>query len=176
MAAGVLFYAVHEHAVHFLIGKEQYHPHWPDSEKWADCGGGVDAKDVDVYETAAREAWEETMGCVHTYETLLSRLRNDEAQCVFDVQVVNGVGGYRIYLLHVPYADYNTMLVRFRSFLRRHKVQIMNAEKSRLCWICSQQLIDIARECDAGRNTLLRPNFAKSVVAINELVDLDRLS
>lgn len=184
MAAGVLFYSQvqvsndseSQSEVHFLLGKEPFHPQWPDSEKWADCGGGVDAKDDDIMETAAREAWEETMGCVQYYEVLLNRLRNGEAQAVFDIQTAKGVGAYRIYLLRVQFADYNTMLNRFRAYLRRHRVQIMDSEKTALQWVSSQEVKEIAQACEEGKNTLLRPNFAKSILAMSRLFDFGKLN
>ena len=156
-------------------GKEQFHPQWPDSEKWADCGGGVDAKDEDIIVTAAREAWEETMGCIHTYEELLERLRNNEAQAIFDIQTNENVGAYRIYLLRIPFADYNTTLNRFRAYLRRHKVHIMDSEKTALQWVSAADALAIARSCDDCKNTLLRPNFAKSILAMAGLIDFEKL-
>lgn len=90
MAAGVLFFSQRPGNdggdTLYLLGREQFYPHWPDSDKWADFGGGVDVADEDVESTAAREAWEESMGTIHTYEVLLSRLRNGEASAVYDIQ------------------------------------------------------------------------------------------
>lgn len=178
MAAGVLFFATHPETsdVYFLLGKEQYHPQWPDSLKWADCGGGVDPKDVDIVETAAREAWEEGQGCIQTYEELLARLRNGEAQAIFDIQTAEGVGGYRIYVLGIPYEDYNSVLMRMRAYLRRHRIHVGDAEKTALEWVHAQELVEIARQCDASQNTLLRPNFAKSILAMAGLFDVSRLA
>lgn len=91
MAAGILFFSQMPGSgdgdTVFLLGREQFYPHWHDSDKWADFGGGVDVVDEDVAATAAREAWEESMGTIHTYEVLLSRLRNGEASATFDIQV-----------------------------------------------------------------------------------------
>lgn len=179
MAAGVLFFATRPESaadVYFLLGKEQYHPQWPDSLKWADCGGGVDPKDADIVETAAREAWEEGQGCIQTYEELLTRLRNGEAQAVFDIQTADGVGGYRIYVLGIPYEDYNSVLMRMRAYLRRHRIHVGDAEKTALEWVHAQELVEIARQCEAGQNTLLRPNFAKSILAMASLFDVSRLA
>lgn len=169
MAAGVLFFSVSSAGtVYYLIGKEQYHQHWSDSEKWADFGGGVDQADEDITSTAAREAWEESMGCIQTYEVLLSRLRNNEAVAVFDIQAADNAGCYRIYILRIPYMDYHGPLSRFRSYLLRHKIQILDAEKTALEWVEAKQLIDTAVSGDQ----CLRPNFAKSIVEISQVIDM----
>lgn len=63
------------------------------------------------------------------------------------------------------------MLSRFRSYLRRHKLQILDAEKTSLEWVDSHHLVHIA-EMDA---TPLRPNFAKSIIEINRRIDLHSL-
>ncbi len=61
MAAGVLFFSQRpdneDGDTLYLLGREQFYPHWQDSDKWADFGGGVDVVDEDVASTAAREAW-----------------------------------------------------------------------------------------------------------------------
>jgi hypothetical protein len=178
MAAGILFFSQMPGSgdgdTVFLLGREQFYPHWHDSDKWADFGGGVDVVDEDVAATAAREAWEESMGTIHTYEVLLSRLRNGEASATFDIQASDNAGCYRIYLLHVPYYDYNMMLSRFRSYLRRHKIQILDAEKTAFEWIDADHLTRISQVDTHGHSTL-RPNFAKSVVEISRRINLRSL-
>jgi hypothetical protein len=179
MAAGVLFYSQRPDNeggdTLFLLGREQFFQHWPDSEKWADFGGGVDVVDEDITATAAREAWEESMGTIHTYEVLLNRLRNGEATVVVDIQANDNAGCYRVYLLRIPYFDYNMMLSRFRAYLRKHKIQILDAEKTTLEWIDSRHLLYISSHPESQGFATLRPNFAKTIVEIDKIINLHTL-
>lgn len=74
----------------------------------------------------------------------------------------------------MPYYDYNMMLSRFRSYLRRHKIQILDAEKTAFEWIDADHLTRISQVDTHGHSTL-RPNFAKSVVEISRRINLRSL-
>jgi len=75
----------------------------------------------------------------------------------------------------VPYFDYNMMLSRFRAYLRKHKIQILDAEKTSLEWIDSRHLVRISTQPEAQGYASLRPNFAKSIVEISQRIDLHTL-
>lgn len=167
MAAGVLFYC----GADFLLGREQIHPQWDDSGKWADFGGGVDVCDVSVIDTAAREAWEETMGCVLDRDELVKQLTTGKPTAVFDIQAPGSHGCYRLYLLPVNREDYGHALQRFRAYHRQHKITIADAEKTELEWVSAADLIERSKRMDPS----LRPNFAHSIVEISKCIDLEHL-
>ena len=69
-SAGVLFYCkCRDGNIYFLLGREY-------DNKWSDFGGKSEPKDrCEIENTASREAWEESMGCVFDQENLRSTLK-----------------------------------------------------------------------------------------------------
>jgi 8-oxo-dGTP pyrophosphatase MutT (NUDIX family) len=170
MAAGVLFYAVTAQGERlFLIGKEQAFHGWQDSEKWADFGGGVDVADEDIASTAARESYEETMGSIQNKEVLLNRLHNGESAAVFDIQTPQSSSSYRMFLLRIPYHDYNMIVNRFRYYLRSHKIQFLDAEKTALEWVNSEALIS------ENSQFIFRETFSAAIREIAQTIELQSL-
>lgn len=72
--AGVIPYALTDQGYMFLLGREKYVSGWSGSNKWSEFGGKLDPRDENVYATAAREAYEESMGFLGTREELYARL------------------------------------------------------------------------------------------------------
>ena len=180
-AAGVLFFSLCPTTGHtlFLLGRENSHSGWADSNLWADFGGSVDSRDRDIYDTAAREAYEETMGLLCDREELANRLRNnDNSQLAFDIQVlVNldmGVSThapyyYRIFLVQVPYMHYDIFFDRMRTYMRRTSTKLSNADKSAIAWVRADRLV-----ADSFR-AMLRPAFSQSVHGLAAHIDLTGL-
>lgn len=175
-AAGVLPYAVHprDGRPRFLIGRERQHAGWVESGRWADFGGRREKQDTSVAETAAREAWEETMGMVHPREVFLRRMtepEQDDNVRAFDIKTGRVPTYYRLVLMQVPYQDYNTWFQRARSFITDHHVQFAHAEKDELAWVSADTLLASAIACIRGRDSThqhrLRVNFARAVCALH---------
>lgn len=84
--AGVLPYAYdREGRIHLLIAREAF---GRDKGKWSSFAGGIDAKDRSMpIQTAAREAYEESMGLLGPRETLVEALERSAIK----IQVENGV-------------------------------------------------------------------------------------
>lgn len=58
----------------FLLGKEAYVEGWNDSMKWSGFGGSLENTDKSIYEGIAREGYEESMGFIGTYESILDSI------------------------------------------------------------------------------------------------------
>jgi len=70
-ASGILFYSKSlDQTPYFLLGKDY-------ENKWSNFGGRCELSDKSDYEvTAAREAWEETLGAVYDYSDMKSVVKS----------------------------------------------------------------------------------------------------
>jgi 8-oxo-dGTP pyrophosphatase MutT (NUDIX family) len=182
-SAGILPYAIDpgDGQPRYLIGRERQHPGWVESGRWADFGGRREPSDVSIGETAAREAWEETMGMVHPKELFLERIEHidkdeDDSVHAFDIGIGQQPTYYRIILMRVPYQDYNVWFQRARLFCAQHNIRFTNVEKDALAWVRASTLIAAAEAClrsrDSGHKYQLRINFARAVCALEQVVSL----
>lgn len=80
LGAGVLPFTISPNGtLFFLLGREQYVQGWRGSETWSAFEGGTKPYDANVYDTAAREYIEESLGILHetcTRDTI-SDIRRD---------------------------------------------------------------------------------------------------
>ena len=76
-AAGVLFYGKSiDQTPYFLLGRDY-------ENKWSNFGGRCELSDKSDPEiTAAREAWEESLGAVYDFETIKNNLKNKNVKCI----------------------------------------------------------------------------------------------
>ena len=66
LGAGVLpFTFSPDGQLYFLLGREHFVPGWRGSDTWSAFEGGTKGKDVDVFQTAAREYMEESLSALH---------------------------------------------------------------------------------------------------------------
>lgn len=188
IAAGVLFYSIYNGHPTFLLGKEKEKTRRKDSNKWADFGGKVEEKDANISQTAAREAYEETMGVVMSQEDLLNLLENNMATLCIDIRLGLKNIFYRMYLVRISFQDYGTQMQKLDCFLNHFNIQIMVAEKSELRWFSYEELLFLSKNCSKqqqqhynNNNNIdrsafrLRPNFARSFEVISSLIDLTKL-
>lgn len=181
-ATGILFYAyTPDNELVFLLGQEQSSPSWKDSERWADFGGGVEVTDTCVTHAAAREAYEETMGCVTTQERLREALESRlHVPLICDVCVPRSQAYYRMHVMQIPFRDYDHTLSNFREFLKYVGIRINVAEKLHTKWVSLDTLRTAAGDAlnkgKEGRAAIaLRVNFADTITEIDKRVSLDTL-
>ena len=196
MAAGVLFHSIAPDGKTrvFLLGREKHSTGYRDSLKSADFGGKIEESDVDIDVTASRECYEEMMGVVATYPTILSRLRSREITAAYDIRLGNTQGYYRMYLLRIPYDDYGAQFARMTAYFDYTGITVNSAEKASIEWYEVDTLMQHARDClehngpemrrQFSRDCLERPdhggaelrkNFAHSLAMIARHVDLSTL-
>lgn len=152
-----------------LIGKEKCMPGWTQSDLWGDFGGRRELHDRNVEETAAREADEELMGVIHPRYVLYRRLRDNDG-VLWSGEIERSqrayTNVYRMYVLSVPYLDYDSFFQRFRAFLECRKIAFVTAEKTALEWIRLDRLWDYTlhrRARSPPPPLALRRDFAQSV-------------
>ncbi len=110
-ASGVLFYGRSlDNTLFFLLGK--------DVKGWSNFGGGCELSDKgDVVTTAAREAWEESLGSIYDYDEMRRILRQNN-KCIIS-KTPNGYQ-YSTYLVKIPVSQsYREKFKSTRKFLSK---------------------------------------------------------
>lgn len=127
-ASGVLFYTkTSDNSIYFLLGKNH-------ENKWSDFGGRAEIADkYDTCNTASREAWEETLGCVYDYEMLRSRIKFYDS-CI----VSKTLGGkpYYMYMVYLPYSNiYRDKFLSTKKFVSKINVDTKFLEINDVKWV-----------------------------------------
>ncbi len=155
--AGILFYVKSQQGPLFLIGQECANGRYREADAWSELGGKR-SKNETPEMTAAREAWEESLGLVGTYEELLERLQSGESRFKFDCEVNPGVF-YRVFLLElVPYCDVPACYTNVLHYLRTsgYPVRSRWIEKRQLRWVSLRILRDSCQQRDEKYSQALR--------------------
>jgi len=135
------------HGIFFLLGKEKFCKKYPsDSEKWSDFGGRRKKTDSDPCDIAAREFYEETIGCVRFfapdkvprrgYKDISESLRNGEYVCKFSFSVGKNCQ-YVTFLKQIPLQPEAPDIFKYsrRGLLRKEQGTASDfLEKTKICW------------------------------------------
>lgn len=163
--AGVLPYAVHpgDGRVYFLLGREQYIRGWNASESYSDFGGGREPGET-TRDTAAREAYEESMGILGTTEQIRKRVERYRHQ-----RIVLPDGAGAVYLVPYRYFDTTDHFARIVRYLKpcmtatcKGELKLPSCpsghlEKTEIRWVSADELYALSRR---EIHTLrLRPEF-----------------
>lgn len=125
-SAGVLPYTVSSAGnILFLLGKDY-------DNKWSDFGGRCEALDKgDIIQTAARECWEETLGCIYELKQLKIILKKTK---YIESKTQSGYP-YYMYLLKIPYKDeYKINFKSTRTFINNINIDRKFKEKTDIRW------------------------------------------
>jgi len=128
-SAGVLPYCkCQDGNVYFFLGRDY-------DNKWSDFGGRSEPKDRGEIEmTAAREFWEESMGCIDEQETIRVTLKYKKIPYIS----TKTPGGYPyyMYLLKVPYSmNYRQNFTSTRNFVVKTDIDKKYTEKYDVRWV-----------------------------------------
>ena len=133
-SAGILFYSVDPGGdTQFYLGRERMCP-WKTALTWADFGGRAEREDDGEHEvTAAREAYEESLGVFGTLAELVNRLRTRRYTMKITMAKHNRFTRFRVlYCLEVPHGeDYGAEFLRRRHLLLGVQVMV-NTARARL--------------------------------------------
>jgi len=133
-SAGVLFYCkCRDGNVYFLLGREY-------DNKWSDFGGKSEPRDrQEIENTASREAWEESIGCVFDQETLRSTLKYKKTPHI--CSKTQGGHPYYMYLLKIPYSmNYRQTFNNTRTFINKTDIDKKFLEKFDVRWVSLETL------------------------------------
>lgn len=110
-AAGVLFYSKSiDQTPYFLLGKDY-------DNKWSNFGGRAERNDRGDFEvTAAREAWEETLGAVYDFTDMKNIVKN-KAVKHFEFRTPSG-HPYYMFLIKIPFTTtYRDKFLSTKKFI-----------------------------------------------------------
>ena len=129
-ASGILFYSISpDRTMYFLLGKNN-------DNKWENFGGGCEISDRgDPINTASRETWEETLGCIYESEQIKNILKNRNVPYVISKTPSNK--NYYMYILKIPYNFlYREKFLNTKNFLYKlEKIDQKFLEMKDIKWV-----------------------------------------
>ena len=128
-AAGILFYSKSvDQTPYFLLGKDL-------ENKWSNFGGRCELSvKYDSEITAAREAWEETLGAVYDYDVLKSVIKNKTAKCITS-RTPSGYP-YYMFLIKIPFTtSYRDRFASTKKFISNIQVDKKFLEINDIKWV-----------------------------------------
>lgn len=138
--AGILPYCYYNNALYFLLGKSKR------NNRLITFSGKNDELEDDPCETAAREGYEETLGCVLDRASILERVRR--CQRVLVSKTPRGMPCYT-YVIEIPFRKhYITCFGKTREFLCSmgiHKMYHIQ-EMTDIKWICANTMFTKLRK------------------------------
>lgn len=137
-AAGVLFYAFFNDCLYFLLGKSKR-----SSRLTTFCGKGQEGETAAV--TAAREAYEETLGCVLCHESLTQRVTN--CTLVLNSTTPRGLPCYT-YVVEINFRkNYCSMFHSTRDFLLHEGLRShIHFEMTDIKWLCARNFFHSVKQ------------------------------
>lgn len=130
-AAGILFYSkTIDQTPYFLLGKDH-------DNKWSNFGGRCELADkADSEITAAREAWEETLGAVYDYDNLKLLIKNKTAKCKCMVSKTPSGHPYYMFLVKIPFStSYRDRFITTKKFISNIPVDKKFLEINDIKWV-----------------------------------------
>jgi hypothetical protein len=127
--AGILFYTKSiEQAPYFFLGKD-----W--DNKWSNFGGACEVADrSDPEITAARESWEETLGCIEDQDLIKNTLGRYNTQCI-KCKTPSGYP-YYMYLVKVPFnTNYRHRFLSTKKFISKVNIDRKFLEINDVKWV-----------------------------------------
>lgn len=128
-AAGILFYSKSiDQTPYFLLGKDF-------ENRWSNFGGRCELSDkYDSEVTAAREAWEETLGAVYDYENMRSLIKNKSVKCITS-RTPSG-HPYYMFVVKIPFTtSYRDRFASTKKFISNIPVDKKFLEINDIKWV-----------------------------------------
>lgn len=137
--AGVLPYTDFNNSIYFLMGKSRKHG------RLVTFSGKNDALDESIYDTAAREFYEETLGSVMDKNSAL--LAVQRSTIILNSRTPRNMPCYT-FVVHVPYRKiYALAFQKTKDFL--NEINLRSYEFHEMCdikWVCSRSMLDKIRK------------------------------
>ena len=171
----------HLNQVVVLLGRERYETNWNGSEKWSDFGGGPHPTETHI-ESAAREAYEESMGFLGSVEDIHKLVKTNSRGKIPCGSIDNPVG--YTYIVEIPFDQelpktFNQVYQYISQTFVTHPVNpsikyFPNSpdgwyEKTQIEWIVLQDLLNNLSKYKSE----LRPEFVITLKNLKELYILD---
>ena len=139
--AGVLPYTYFNSTIYFLLGKSRR------NSRLTTFSGKNDEYDFDQSDTAARECYEETLGCIMERSMLLDRVKKCKASCILNSTTPRGMPCYT-YVIEVPYRKYYAVSFhKTRDFLQSLNVKSYALQEMvDIKWVCARSMFTKIRK------------------------------
>tara|TARA_R110002072_G_scaffold7227_8_gene39584 strand:- start:2918 stop:3442 length:525 start_codon:yes stop_codon:yes gene_type:complete len=166
-AAGILFYSKSiDQTPYFLLGKDF-------ENRWSNFGGRCELSDkYDSEVTAAREAWEETLGAVYDYENMKSLIKNKTVKCITS-RTPSG-HPYYMFVVKIPFTtSYRDRFTSTKKFISNIQVDKKFLEINDIKWV-SLNTIKYSTENKKSfikLRTVFEQNLATSMDEIVSFID-----
>lgn len=166
-AAGILFYSKSiDQTPYFLLGKDF-------ENRWSNFGGRCELSDkYDSEVTAAREAWEETLGAVYDYENMRSLIKNKTVKCITS-RTPSG-HPYYMFIVKIPFTtSYRDRFTSTKKFISNIQVDKKFLEINDIKWV-SLNTIKYSIENKKSfikLRTVFEQNLATSIDEIVSFID-----
>ena len=139
-SAGILPYTIRNGKIYYLLGRD-----WRD-EGWSDFGGKVEDKDSNnIINTAIREFYEETMGCVLSENELIKKMESNNIKYIKST-TLNG-SPYYMYFIYVNDENYNKYFSKIYNFFMYLKINDQRyIEKCDINWISADNIFKFNKD------------------------------
>ena len=164
--AGILFYSKSiDQTPYFFLGKD-----W--ENKWSNFGGGCEPSDkFDTEITAAREAWEETMGCIGDFDLIKNTLSKYNTHCIL-CKTPSG-NPYYMYIVKIPFNhNYRQKFISTKKFTSKINIDKKFLEINDVKWVSYQTIklsINSKKPLIKLRN-IFEQTFSDNINAIEKII------
>lgn len=160
-SAGILPYTFDQNGnCYFLLGKDN-------DNDWSDFGGRCEYKDNnDEKNTATREFYEETLGCVMSIQECLDKINTNPVKIIS--RTLNG-SPYYMYLIYIEQQNYSEFFNKTASFLKYYyahdaKTYYKVLEKNCIRWVSMDTILNCLENKDFIKPITLRGVFYKTLL------------
>jgi 8-oxo-dGTP pyrophosphatase MutT (NUDIX family) len=148
-ASGILYYSRSiDQTLYFLLGRDH-------DNKWSNFGGGCELIDKSDHElTAAREAWEETLGAVYDYEQIKHIIKNKGNKLI--ISKTPSGRKYYMYIIKIPFTTtYRDKFISTKKFISNITVDKKFLEINDIKWVS----IDTIRSSLETRKSFIKLRY-----------------
>lgn len=167
--AGVLPYTDFNNSIYFLMGKSRR------NGRLITFSGKNDLIDEGIEETAAREFFEESLGCVMDKASALAAIK--KCRIVLKSRTPRNMPCYT-YMIEVPFRKiYTVAFHKTKDFL--NEIKFRSFEFNEMCdikWICARSMLDKVRKQWERTGCLTDPLEWKKIETLCARPDIDTIS
>lgn len=159
--AGVLPYTDFNNSIYFLMGKSRR------NGRLITFSGKNELFDESIEETAAREFFEESLGCVMDKSSALNAIK--KSSIVLTSKTPRNMPCYT-YMIEIPFRKvYTISFHKTKNFL--NEIKLRSFEYNEMCdikWICAKSMLDKVRKQWERTGCLKEPEQWKKIEALCE--------
>ena len=159
--SGIIPFCYFNQAIYFLLGKSKR------NNRLTTFSGKNEYLELDPCITAAREGYEETLGCILDRSAILERVRRCEEDHILYSTTPRGMPCFT-YLIEIPYRrNYVVSFHRTREFLLTMGIRTFALqEMTDIKWLCAQTMFQRVRRTWENNGILRCPDQWQKIMAL----------